>query len=84
MAADERPTRWKKARKDWPGFQWRDLWLAAFGLVVAVGVLALLNFPGKIVAEVAIVAGSSVLATLIYALGQLVWAWLQADAEVVP
>lgn len=78
-----RPTRWQKARDDWSGFQGRDLWVAAVGLAVAVGVLALLDFPGKVVAEVAIVAGSGILATVLYVLGQLVWAWLQAPMRLL-
>jgi hypothetical protein len=83
MADRKRPTRWQKAQADWPGFQRRDLWIAVIGLGVSVGVLALLGFPGEAMIEVAIVAGSGALAAILYALGQLVWAWLQAPMRLL-
>ena len=81
--AKKRPTRWQKAKQDWPGFQWQDLAVALVALVLAVVVLAVLGFPGKIVAEVSIVAGAGVAAALVRALGQLVWAWLQAPMRLL-
>jgi hypothetical protein len=80
---EPRPTRWQKARKDWSGFQWRDLILGAIGLGIAILVLEESNFSGSTVAEVGIVAGSAIAAGVLYALAQLVWAWLQAPMRLL-
>jgi hypothetical protein len=50
---------------------------------MAVAVLAILGFPEKVVIEVAIVAGAGIAAALLYPLGQLVWAWLQAPMRLL-
>jgi hypothetical protein len=78
-----RPTRWQRAWKDWPKIQWRDLILSAFGLGIAILVLEESNFSGSTVAEVGIVAGSAIAAGVLYALAQLVWAWLQAPMRLL-
>jgi hypothetical protein len=83
MSEGGRPTRWQKARNDWPGFQWADSAIAGVGLGLAVVVLAILGFPGETVVEVVVVAGAGIAAAVLYALGQLVWAWLQAPMRLL-
>jgi hypothetical protein len=83
MSDGDRPTRWRKARTDWPGFQWRDLAVAGLGLALAVAVLAITGFSGKTMVEVAIVAGTGAVAATLYAMGQLAWAWLQAPMRLL-
>jgi hypothetical protein len=83
MAERARPTRWQKARQDWPGFQRRDLVVGAIALVLAVVGLVVFGRPGEAVAELLIVGGAGLLATILYPLGQLVWAWLQAPMRLL-
>lgn len=78
-----RPTRWQKARADWPGFQLRDIGGGAIGLALAVVGLVVFGRPGEAVTEVLIVGGAAILAAVLYALGQLVWAWLQAPMRLL-
>lgn len=81
--ANERPTRWQKAKDDWPGFEWRNLRVGVVGIALAVIALAVLGRPGKAVTEVLIVGGAGLLAAILYPLGQLAWAWLQAPMRLL-
>lgn len=81
--AIERPTRWQKAREDWPGFEWRDLGIGVVAIVLAVLALLVLGRPGGAVPEVLIVGGAGLLAAILYPLAQLVWAWLQAPMRLL-
>jgi hypothetical protein len=83
MAERERPTRWQKTRADWPGFRWQDLVVGVVGLALAVAGLVLFGRPGGAVTEVLIVGGAAILAAILYPLGQLVWAWLQAPMRLL-
>src|ERR1700735_3853391 len=76
-------TRWDKAYGDWPGFRWGDAWVAAVGLVLAVGVLATLGFPGKALEEVVVVALAGAAAALLFQATQLFSAWLQAPMRLL-
>lgn len=80
---NSRPTRWQEARRDWPGFQWRDLIPGAIGLGIAIFVLEESKFPGSTVAEVGIVGACAIAAGVLYAVAQLVWAWLQAPMRLL-
>ena len=57
--------------------------LPTLGVAVALGVLAILGFPGETLAEVGIVAGSGLVAVALYWVGGLAWAWLQAPHHLV-
>src|SRR4051812_798992 len=82
--AGERLTRWEKAKQDWPGFHlWPDFGLGAFGGVLGVGVLAALGFPWETILEVIVVAATAALAAVLYRIGQLAWAWLQAPMRLL-
>jgi hypothetical protein len=82
MAA-QRPTRWQKARLDWPGFQWRDLRVGVIGILLAIVILLALGRPGGAVVEVAVVGAAGLAAAVFYAVGQFVWAWLQAPMRLL-
>jgi hypothetical protein len=82
--ADERPTRWQKARQDWPGFRlWPDIWLAVFGGALSVGVLAILGFPWEAILEVIVAVGAGAVAVVLFRFGELWWAWAQAPMRLL-
>ncbi|MGA2928449.1 MAG: hypothetical protein ABSG43_21140 [Solirubrobacteraceae bacterium] len=83
LRMEPRLTRWQKARKDWLGFQWRDLIPSAIGLGIAILVLEESNFSGSTVAEVGIVGACAIAAGLLYAVAQLAWAWRQAPMRLL-
>jgi hypothetical protein len=68
---------------DWPRPEWRDLIRAVLGVVIAVVVLAILGFPGEILAEVAIVGGSGIALLILPSAGQLWWAWFKAPMRLL-
>lgn len=76
-------TRWQKAKEDWPGPQWRDLTVGPLGLVIAVLVLDNQNYPGDTIVEVVVVAAATVVAVVLFSLGQLGWAWLNAPMRLL-
>jgi hypothetical protein len=83
MSERERPTRWQKARDEWRGFQWRDLFVGLAGIVLAIVVLAATGRPVASLVEVAVIGGCGIAAAVFYAVGQLVWAWLQAPMRLL-
>lgn len=81
--ADERPTRWKRARSDWSGIHAkREALLGVVGGITTAGVLALVGSGGAVETLIAAAVGA-VLTIVLFPLAELWWSWLQAPHRMV-
>jgi hypothetical protein len=79
----QRPTRWQKARWDWPGYRWRDLTVGVIVILLTAALLLVLSRPLLVVEELLIVVGAGLAAAVLYPLLQLAWAWLWAPLRLL-
>ncbi len=83
MAENERPTRWQKARADWPGVRAkREAFLGVVTAVAAAAVQALVGSGGAV--DTLIAAGVGAVAAIVVApLAELAWCWLRAPMRLL-
>ena len=81
---EERPTRWQKAKHDWPGVRGkRELASAVLGGLLAALALLLVNAPEAAVQQVIVVLAAAVGAAVLVPAAELYWSWLQAPMRLL-
>ena len=82
--AGERPTRWQKAKQDWPGIRAkRELAITLIGGVFGAVMLLILGLPGASMEHVITVAAAGVAAAIFVPIAEFVWAWWQAPMRLL-
>lgn len=84
MGDTARPTRWEKAKNDWPGLRGkRELASVFFGGLLAAFALLLVSAPEAALQQVIVVLVAGAVAAILLPAFELYWAWLQAPMRLL-